>query len=247
MLPSHWFLSPAKHKASCHLIPFMHNHFPGSNSKKISLPREQCMSLASLYWNALHPEMGSHASAHKLNWEFLALAVNQPTGQALCSLFSPGHSLALFSLLYKNTAVSLFKRHKAASLFKCSITWPKGVGDPRTPRTFGNECQWRTRNIKEDMMNTSLFLPPFWKGTFILRRQVTFCFSVGSAAQTCVTCALKGRTDCNSRGSLQGVTHSGTGSCWNTQEATLLKEESKEQSLAPTQVMNHLKTLSRYN
>lgn len=65
------------------------------------------------------------------------------------------------------------------------------MGDPRTPRTFGNECQGRTRKIKEDMMKTGLFLPSFWKGTFILGRQVTFCFSAGSAIQTCVTCTSK--------------------------------------------------------
>lgn len=63
------------------------------------------MSLASLYWNALHSGTESHASAHKPNWEFLALAVIQPPGRASCSLFSPGHSPALFSLLYKNTGI----------------------------------------------------------------------------------------------------------------------------------------------
>lgn len=169
MLPSHWFLSPAKHKASCHLIPFMHNRFPGSNSKKISLPREQCMSLASLYWNALHSETESHASAHKPNWEFVALALNQPTGWALFSLFSPGHSPALFSPLYKNTGIK--KLHS----WRVPSSGSKGVGDPRTLRTFGNEHQWRTRNIKEDMTKTSL-CHPFEKGPSSLEGKSPFAF-----------------------------------------------------------------------
>lgn len=150
----------------------MQNRFPGSNSKKISLPREQCMSLASLYWNAVHSGTEHHASAHKPNWEFLALAVNPPTGRALCSLFSPGHSPALFSPLYKNRGI------KRRSYTLEEFHHP----DPREWETLGLQ-EHLEMNISEGQgtsrrtwQNQASFCHPSEKGPSSLEGKSPFAF-----------------------------------------------------------------------
>lgn len=115
MLPSHWFLSPAKHKASCHLIPFIQNRFPGSNSEKIY------HYLGNSAW-AWHPCIGMHFTrGQKAMLLHINLIENfllwQLTNQrqTLCSLFSPGHSPALFSLPYKSTGIKQLNSSRVSS------------------------------------------------------------------------------------------------------------------------------------